>query len=267
MERARGRRRRKERTRMWLWGLIAIGAFALALFAGFRLYSGLRVYSDARDEYDYLKKYIAPAAVTGEEEEAPATQEDAPAAITLAGPADINGDYVGWLTVSGTDISYPIVQGEDNDKYLNTTFLGKENKLGAIFLDYRCVGAFSAPHAIVYGHNAKDKSMFGALAGLLGSAAYPDITVTLRDGTALVYRIFAVRETDIYDHAYRLDFADDAEVAAFAAELGAPDGGRLPDGGGLPYETARLLTLSTCIDGAGKDARLLVLAERVAMEN
>jgi len=52
---------------------------------------------------------------------------------------EINPDYVGWLKIDGTNIDFPIVRGNDNEKYLTTTFKGEENILGAVFMDYRCV--------------------------------------------------------------------------------------------------------------------------------
>ena len=50
---------------------------------------------------------------------------------------EMNKDTVGWLYVGACDISYPIVQGEDNDYYMHRTFEGKNNAAGAILMDYR----------------------------------------------------------------------------------------------------------------------------------
>ena len=40
------------------------------------------------------------------------------------GMLELNPDYVGWLTVYGTEVDGPVVQGEDNDEYLRTDFYG-----------------------------------------------------------------------------------------------------------------------------------------------
>lgn len=48
-----------------------------------------------------------------------------------------NADCIGWLSIDDTDISYPVVQGEDNEFYLHHDFYKKNAICGAIFLDYR----------------------------------------------------------------------------------------------------------------------------------
>lgn len=41
------------------------------------------------------------------------------------GMLDINSDYKGWLTIYGTQISEPVVQGETNETYLRTNINGE----------------------------------------------------------------------------------------------------------------------------------------------
>ena len=49
----------------------------------------------------------------------------------------VNPEVVGWLTIDGTDIDYPIAQHSDNDYYLHHLFNGEWNSSGCIFLDSR----------------------------------------------------------------------------------------------------------------------------------
>ena len=74
------------------------------------------------------------------------------------------------LTVPDSDINFPVLRCEDNQKYLHTTYTGEENELGGIFLDYRC-DLEDNPHNIIYGHDAQDvdgtRLMFGTLRNYL----------------------------------------------------------------------------------------------------
>ena len=153
------------------------------------------------------------------------------------------------LTVPDSDINFPVLRCEDNQKYLHTTYTGEENELGAIFLDYRC-DLEDNPHNIIYGHDAQDvdgtRLMFGTLRNYLDEEFiqnHPMIKIT-RGGEVKEYELFAVKVTDTDDEAYRLDF-DDGEFEEFADAMGAP------------ANTVEILTLSTCL-GNEDDLRLLV---------
>jgi len=78
-----------------------------------------------------------------------------------------NQDTVGWLYVGSCGISYPIVQGEDNDYYMHITFEGNRNASGAIIMDYRDDKYLKDWNTFIYGHNMKNGSMFGSLKKLL----------------------------------------------------------------------------------------------------
>ena len=73
----------------------------------------------------------------------------------------LNPDVCGWLTLDGTRIDFPVVQGADNMVYVNTDVYGDFSLSGAIFLDSRCPADFTAPYSIVYGHHIEDGGMFG----------------------------------------------------------------------------------------------------------
>ena len=72
-------------------------------------------------------------------------------------------DVIGWLYCEDTPINYPILQGKDNEKYLNHLMDGSYDKAGSLFLDYRCSKDFTSYNSIIYGHKRKDRSMFGSL--------------------------------------------------------------------------------------------------------
>ena len=76
---------------------------------------------------------------------------------------ELNPDVIGWLTVYGTNIDYPVVQGRDNIKYVNTNAEGRHSLSGAIFLDYRNNPDFMDFNNILYGHHMENRVMFGEI--------------------------------------------------------------------------------------------------------
>lgn len=73
----------------------------------------------------------------------------------------INEDVVGWLTIPGTVIDYPILHDpESNDTYLYTDIEGNRTAAGSIYLDCDNEGDFSDLHNVLYGHHMKNGTMF-----------------------------------------------------------------------------------------------------------
>ena len=60
----------------------------------------------------------------------------------------VNSDVIGWIAIPGTEISYPLVQGTDNDYYLTHTWNQNSSAVGAIFMDCRCSADFSGFNTI-----------------------------------------------------------------------------------------------------------------------
>ena len=72
---------------------------------------------------------------------------------------DENADCIGWLKIDGTDISYPVVQGEDNEFYLHHDFQKNYATCGTLMLDCRNDIDAGQEHLIIYGHQMKDGSL------------------------------------------------------------------------------------------------------------
>ena len=92
-----------------------------------------------------------------------------------------NPDFVGVLSLPILGITYPVVQGEDNEKYLETTFEGRSNPAGCLFMDCENDRDLKDPVTYIYGHNMKDGSMFGKLRRFLSEKELrsADIRATL----------------------------------------------------------------------------------------
>ena len=44
-----------------------------------------------------------------------------------------NDDIVGWLEIEDTNINYPVLQGDDNEFYLNRNYKKEKSEKGSIF--------------------------------------------------------------------------------------------------------------------------------------
>ena len=167
--------------------IIVIASIA-ALTAAFMIFKTARDYKAASDEYDSLRQYASEevsATETAEkvsdikpieleegekrkELKSNENREDFPEMeVDFKALREKNPDTVGWLYVGSCGISYPIVQGEDNDYYMNHTFEGTVNSSGAIIMDYRDDKYLKDWNTFIYGHNMKNGSMFGSLKKLL----------------------------------------------------------------------------------------------------
>ncbi len=82
--------------------------------------------------------------------------EKTPTIQTITNIKDLypNIDIVGIINIPNTNINEPIVQGQDNEYYLNHDIFKQRNFKGAIFLDYR-TKINESKKIIIYGHNAQ----------------------------------------------------------------------------------------------------------------
>ena len=173
----------------WLRIVIACAAIALIGVSAYKLISINRDYAESDDFYDAAAdKFAKPAgqgnrpAETGSPrpeftpEPGTTTAPDMtpepgsdtelpvpPIEVDFDALAKINPDIAGWLYCEDTVINYPVVQAEDNEKYLRRLFDGTHNGAGTLFLDCMNASNFSGMKNIIYGHHMRNDSMFGTL--------------------------------------------------------------------------------------------------------
>ena len=93
--------------------------------------------------------------------EAPKEREYLPA---LQEKREENEDTVGWLTIEGTKIDYPVMYTpQDPEKYLHLGFDQKYSFAGLPFIDANCSLDPESDNLIIYAHNMLDGSMFRSL--------------------------------------------------------------------------------------------------------
>ena len=131
----------------WIIGTVLM---ASTVYAGYSIWDNAQVYQAAENVQDQIRK-LKP------EEEA----EGGPGFDELRA---LNGDVIAWLTVDGTNIDYPVLQGDTNLTYMNKDVYGEFSLAGSIFLDTRNKADFSDNYSLIYGHNMDEHLMFGDLA-------------------------------------------------------------------------------------------------------
>ena len=125
----------------------------------------------------------------------------------------INPEVFAWLTVYGTNIDYPVTQGSDNMKYVNTNAEGQYSLSGAIFLDTDNSKDFSDFNSILYGHHMAKKVMFGEIDEFADKSKFDSHRYgnLYFDGKDHGIEFFAFLHTDAYDHAvFNANVNDDA---------------------------------------------------------
>lgn len=172
----------------------------------------------------------------------------------------VNEDVIGWMIQEGTEINFPIVQGEDNEYYLTHLYTGAVNRTGSIFADAGNSPYFTDMCTYLYGHNRKNGSMFASLPNYLDEEyyrAHPTMTV-ITPYEDYAAEIFAcVRESAGQEETWRVkQFSGRGEYEAFVQSI--LDRSRL-DTGIVPRWGDPLLALCTCTNEVHEE-RYIVFA-------
>lgn len=107
----------------------------------------------------------------------------------------------GWLTVYGTHIDYPLVQGTDNETYVNTSVTGEKVLSGSLFLDARNQPGFQDFNSIIYGHHMAKQVMFGEIGDFARQSYFEEHRYgkLYFDGTEKGIEFFTFLAADTYD--------------------------------------------------------------------
>lgn len=204
---------------------------AAAVLAGVNIYSELKERQKEKDDFAAVSQ-IAEPAVTATQTESEPTEQPAAERNIQALIAE-NAYCIGWLSIDGTNISYPVMHTpSDPQKYLRRNFYGKYSQSGVPFLDGRC--DLQSTNLIIYGHNMKNGTMFSDLKKYV-DRDFLNTHRTVKFETADGIRYFTVTKV------LRTDITD-----AWYNRIATEDG-------------SRCLILSTCY-GSDKDGRLLIIA-------
>lgn len=216
---------------------------AAAVLSGINIYSELRQQQKEKEDFKTVAE-IAELPMTVASEGSVSDTETEPSAETteqsvaehnIQALISENADCIGWLSIDGTNISYPVMHTpNDPQKYLRRNFYGEYSQSGVPFLDGRC--DFQSTNLIIYGHNMKNGTMFSDLKKYLNTDflnSHRTVRLETADGVFL-FAVTEVRRTNTADPWYDR----------------------------ITCEDGRHLILSTC-HGSGKDGRLLIIAAKI----
>lgn len=181
-------------------------------------------------------------------------QEEAPEPNFVAQLKAKYPDMVGWITIEGTDVDFPVVQGKDNEFYLNHTYKGEYHPFGEVFMDKDDKPDYSDQNTVLYGHNVRSGHVFHDLEQYKEQTfrdAHPYIEIDTVDGKK-TYEIVAVYTASAYDPYRKPNYSEEGWEKFRAWVKGK---NRIKES--LPDRDARILTLSTCSD---EEDRLVVHA-------
>ncbi len=247
---------RARRLLIGVLGLIAILCLVKLVQIGYGYRRAAQLSGQAQQEF--LTPPTSPSAAQAADSQAPDVAPPAsPPEVDFAALQQTNADAVAWLWIADSTISYPVLQGEDNQRYLTTAYNGAHSVGGSIFMDYRNAHDFSDHNTILYGHNMKDRSMFGALKKYRDQdyAQTHQTIYLLTPQETRRYQVFAVYDVTVPDACYTRNFDS---VAAQEAELSRAVRRSSFSADALPDTARPYITLSTCT--AGEQNRLVLQA-------
>lgn len=255
-------KRRTRRVLIALLALVFLGSLSALLYERSHYQEGEDIYRQAQELAGSAPTVPVetpePAPEAPPEEETPPPYGDILQDIDLAALQAVNGDVLGWIHIPDTALSYPLLQGTDNDYYLHHAWNGQSTSVGSIFMDSLCTPDFTDCNTIVYGHRMKDGSMFATLKYYKKAdffAQHPHVYVKTAGGVCR-YDIFAAYEAPVRACTYSRQIPEEADRQAF---IDYALSNSVIDCGLRPTAADRFLTLSTCT-GDGYDTRWVVQA-------
>lgn len=179
--------------------------------------------------------------------------------LDLQALRDVSSDVLGWISIPGTEVDYPLLALNNNQDGLNRAWDGRKSSAGSIFLECKNQRDFSDFNTLIYGHYMKNGTMFGSLKYYAQPdylAEHPYIYI-VTDESVRRYEVFSSYEASVVSDTYRLYFEDDPRRQS---SLDHYVNSAVLDTGIVPEVDDHILTLSTCMGNGTYDTRWVVQA-------
>ncbi len=185
--------------------LLLLGA--AIIIGGWLIYKNI----NKQKKEDDLYKQIARTALVFENMQEYAATNNPPTAVDFQMLKEINPNTVAWVWSANGKISYPVVQGNDNDYYLDHLIDGTPDENGTIFVDYRNAVELSDRNTFIYGNQTNSDAMLSSLKEYAKDdyhQQYPTLLMITETGSYTL-EVFSGYEITAETDPYRLTYEDD----------------------------------------------------------
>ena len=182
---------------------------------------------------------------------------------------DLNEDMVGWLSVTGTDIYYPLMQSfEVPDYYLTHDFYKNRSPYGCPYVQTDCNLFLPSDNIIINGRYMKDGTMFAPLENYKSAKFYKThksvvLNIEGREHRYRVLAFIALPFTADDKNSFKFyEFVDAYDPKSFRDFVAKCKSLSLYDTGVTADYGDHLLTLAAT-DYNDKNERLLLIAKHI----
>lgn len=218
--------------------LIALGVVLLLVAGGLFGYSQWQYYAQSQ-----INAKLAEYAIVSDE-------TNQPPEVDWTSLKAINDDVVGWIQIPGTNVNFPVYQGDDNETYLHTTAEGEYSVGGQIFMD--CDN--TAPgminyQTLIYGHHLYDGSMFTPVDDLTDQSKFDEVDTIWYVTETATYELeplFIYKSEATNADARKIDFSSNSDFQTYLSEALASASARSDDASDAIKVVSKVLTLCTC---------------------
>ncbi|MCL2546039.1 MAG: class B sortase [Oscillospiraceae bacterium] len=252
------------RRRSYIWTIIIILLAGVFVVSGVQLWRYFSEQRDVRAQFNALASQIErPPSLP------PQVPNDTPPPVWTTYDQygmlfTQNPDMIGWITIDGTNINYPVMHTPDRPNfYLRRNFEGEDCRFGTPYIFEHASIDPHSDNITIFAHNMGNDRMFGQLLNYRQQSFFAEhslITFDTRAGFGMyeIILIFIANPTQFPYHQF-VNAADEAEFDDFlrrCIELS------LYDTGLTAVYGDKLITLSTCINSR-PDYRLVVVARKI----
>lgn len=179
----------------------------------------------------------------------------------------MNPHIVGWITIDGTAIDYPVMQTPNAPNYyLYKNYSQEYSRHGCIYVREVCDVFTPSDNLTIYGHRMGDGTMFNALHNYADKDFYEDhryitFSTIFEHHTYEILSVFRISSTVGTPFPYH-EFVEAADAEEFDKYIQNCNDYALYDTGVTASYGDKLITLSTC-EYSQVNGRLVVVAKRI----